>query len=108
LILSLSITIIIEGFVVLGYSLWRRKLFLPILFTSVCGNLITQSLLWIALNIFYGHYLVVLSVAELLIWMIESILLYAVPANRLRFTDAVLLSLSMNIISFALGWFLPV
>jgi hypothetical protein len=108
LTLTLSITIIVEGFVVLGYSLWHRKLFLPILFTSVCGNLITQSLLWIVLNIFYRHYLVALSVAELLIWMIESILLYAVPANRLHFTDAVLLSFSMNIISFAHGWFLPV
>jgi hypothetical protein len=108
LILTLSITIIVEGLVVLGYSLWRRQPFLSILFTSVCGNLITQSLLWIALNILYRHYLVALSVAELLIWMIESILLYAVPANRLRFTDAVLLSLSMNIISFTLGWFLPV
>ena len=108
MILTLSITIVVEGVVVLGYSLWRRKPFFPILFTSICGNLITQSLLWIALNIFYRRYLISLSAVELLIWMIESILLYAVPANRLRFTDAIALSLSMNIISFALGWFLPV
>jgi hypothetical protein len=108
LILTLSITILAEGVVILGYSLWRRKSFLPILFTSICGNLITQSLLWIALNIFYRHYLIALSAAELLIWMIESIVLYVVPANRLRFVDAILLSLSMNIISFGLGWFLPV
>jgi hypothetical protein len=107
-ILTLSITIIVEGLVILVYSFWSRKPFLPILFTSVCGNLITQSLLWISLNIFYSRYFIALSAAELLIWMIESILLYAVPANRLRFTEAILLSLSMNIMSLVLGWFLPV
>ena len=40
--------------------------------------------------------------------MIESALLYVIPANRLRFSDALLLSLGMNLVSFALGWFLPV
>lgn len=108
MILTFSVTIIVEGVVILGYSLWRRKPFLSILFTSVCGNLITQSLLWIALNIFFRYYLITLIVAELLIWIIESILLYAVPANRLRFVNAMFLSLSMNFMSFALGWFLPV
>ena len=47
-------------------------------------------------------------VSEVLIWGIESILLYSVPANQLPFKDAVLLSLSMNLTSFAIGWFLPV
>jgi hypothetical protein len=40
--------------------------------------------------------------------MIESIILSCVPANQLRFTEALFLSLTMNLVSFMLGWFLPV
>ena len=92
---------------VTGYSLWRRKPLYPILITSVCANLLTQSFLWIVLNLFFKHYLIALLVAEILIWTAESFFLYSVPANRLRFVDAVLLGLSMNLMSFALGLFLP-
>jgi hypothetical protein len=108
LIDTLFITVIIESLIVLGYSLWHRKPALPVLFTSICINLLTQSLLWIGLNLFFRYYLVALSIAEVLIWGLESVLLYVVPANELRWKDAILLSLSMNLASFALGWFLPV
>jgi len=107
LILSLSITILIEGLIALGFSLWRQKPVRPILFTSICANLITQSLLWMVLTIFFRHYLPALIVTELLIWIIESVLFYAVPANRLRLKDALILSLGMNLLSFGVGWFLP-
>ena len=105
---TLFITIIAEGAVVTGYAIWRQKPLQPNLGTSVCINLITQSLLWVALSLFFQHYLIALLIAELLIWMMESVLLYTLPANRLRFSEAIFLSLSMNLASFALGWFLPV
>ena len=108
MIVTLFITILVEGAIVIGYSIWLKKTLGPILFTSILANLITQSLLWVVLNQFYQHYLITLLIAEILIWMIESVLLYYVPANWLRFTDAILLSLSMNLTSFALGWFLPI
>lgn len=108
MIVTLLITLIIEGAVVIVYSIGRRKPLRPILFTSVCVNLITQSLLWLVLNLLFQHYLIALFVAEILIWLIESLLLYNVPANRLHFGDAILLSLCMNLTSFALGWFLPI
>jgi len=108
LILTLFITILVESGVVIGYCLWRKKSVLPSLFTSICGNLITQSLLWIALNLFFQDYRITLLIAELLIWIFEGLLLYIVPANRLRFLDAIFLSLGMNLSSFALGWFLAV
>jgi hypothetical protein len=97
----------IESAVVVGYSLWRKKPVQPILYTSLCINFITQSLLWIVLYLFFRRYLIALLVGEILIWAIESLLLYIVPANQLRFTQAVFLSLSMNLASFMLGWFLP-
>jgi hypothetical protein len=108
LIPTLLITVIIESAVVVGFSLWRKKPVQPILYTSLCINIITQSLLWIVLNLFVRGYLIALLVGEVLIWVIESLLLLVVPANRLRFMEAVSLSLSMNLMSFAIGWYLPI
>jgi len=108
LITTLLITIIVEGVVVLIYSTWHGKPFRPILISSIMANLITQSLLWIVLNFFFHHYLVTLCFAEILIWLVESFLLYRFPANRLHFPEAALLSLIMNLASFAIGWFLPI
>lgn len=108
LIPTLLITIIVEAAVVIGYSNWRKKPVRPIFFTSICINLVTQSFLWIVLNLFFQHYLITLLIAEIFIWMIESILLWYLPANRLRFADAIFLSLIINLSSFALGWFLPI
>lgn len=104
--LTLLITIVSEGIVVIGYCIWRRKTIQPILFTSVFINLITQSLLWIVLNLFFQHYLSTLLVAELFIWFIESLALYYFPANQLKFIEAISLSLGMNLTSLTLGWFL--
>jgi hypothetical protein len=108
LIATLVITIFVEGVGVSGYALWRRKQPGPLLFTSVVANLITQSLLWAALYLFYQHYLIVLLIAEVFIWIIESILLYRFAANQLGIWEATFLSLFMNAASFAVGWFLPV
>ena len=107
LIATLLITIIVESAVAMGYSVWRRTPVPPILFTSAGINLITQSFLWIVLDLFFRHYLLTLFIAEILIWMVESVLLYSVSANRLRLTEAILLSLGMNLTSLVLGWFLP-
>lgn len=93
---------------VLGYCHWRKRPVTPLLFTSICANLITQSLLWIVVNLLFRQYLITLLVSEILIWLIESVLLYSIPANQLRLVDALFLSLSMNLVSFGLGWFLPV
>lgn len=108
LILTLIITILVEGIIVSAYSIWRKKPLGPILFTSVCANLITQCFLWAVLRLFFRHYLVALSIAELTIWISESFLLYRLPANQLDLREATLLSVLMNVASFSLGWFLPV
>jgi hypothetical protein len=108
LIVTLLITLLIESVIVIGYSLWGKKPAQPILFTSICGNLTTQLMLWIALSIFFQTYLPTLLIAEILIWIIESLLLASIPANHLHLKEAILLSLGMNLSSFALGWFLPV
>jgi hypothetical protein len=105
---TLFITILVEGVVCLGYSIWRMKPIGSIFITSIFANLITQSLLWSTLNLFYNHYLITLCVAEILIWVIESFMLYGLRFNQLKVRDAFVLSLMMNLSSFGIGWFLPV
>ena len=108
MIKTLSITILVEGVVCLGYSIWRGKPGGSIFITSVFVNLITQSLLWMALSLFYQHYLGTLLVAEVLIWAMEGYLLYGLRFNQLKIREALFLSLMMNLSSFGIGWFLPV
>jgi predicted membrane protein len=105
---TLLMTVLLEGAVAIIYTVWREKPVRPILLTSVFGNLVTQSMLWIALTLSFRHYLLTLALAEILIWGIESLLLYGVRANDLKPKEAALLSLIMNGISLAVGWFLPV
>lgn len=108
MIVTLLITVLVEGVVAVLYSTRRGKAVIPILVTSVFGNLLTQSALWIVLTYSFSHYLMALALTETVIWGIESFLLYIIPANHLNLKDACLLSFVMNGISLALGWFLPV
>jgi hypothetical protein len=107
-IYTLAITILVETVVVTGYSTWQNKPLGPLLLTSLVGNLLTQSLLWIALTVFFDSYAVTLLIGEIFVCVIETVLLYVIPANKLRLREAALLSLMMNLASMACGWFLPV
>jgi hypothetical protein len=108
LITTLLITIGVESTIVLGYCVWRGKPTRSILLTSICANVLTQSLLGSVLSVFFQYYIIALLIAEIFIWVIESLALHFIPANGLRFSEAISLSFFMNISSFALGWFLPV
>jgi len=107
-IATVLITVLAEGIAAVLYCLWRRKPIGPILLTSVVGNIFTQSLLWMVLELSFRHYLLALALAEIAIWGMESLLFHVVRANRLNLKEAALLSLGLNGLSLALGWFLPV
>jgi hypothetical protein len=107
-IATLLMTVLVEGIVSVVYCIWRSKPIRPILLTSMLGNLLTQSLLWIVLTFSFRYYLLTLALAEITIWGIESFLFHAVPANQLKLKEAALLSLGLNGVSLALGWLLPV
>jgi hypothetical protein len=107
-IITLLATIFIEGIIVLGYARWREKPAGRLFLISVLANLLTQSLLWGALNLFPTHYLATLFTAEGLIVVIEGAILYYFPGTRLARIEALWLSLVMNLSSFGIGWFLPV
>lgn len=108
MIVTLSITIVTEGIIALGYCIWRKKPVIPILLTSIGANILTQLFLWVMLIVFFQQYLVVLLIAELVIWATESYVLFYVPANQLHLREAFLLSLGANFVSFTLGLFLRI
>ena len=101
---SLLFTLFVEGLVVLGYAAWQYKPAGRLLLASVLMNVVTQSALWLALNLFYNYYLPTLAVAEPLIWLAESACLYCFPGTQLSRREAILLSLAINLASFGLGW----
>lgn len=105
---TLVFTILIEAILVFIFSRLRSKPLRPLLLTSVFANLITQSILWIGLLLFFRHYWLVLTVMEIFIWLVESLTFYRVRANQLTLKDAMLLSLAINLASFSVGLFLPV
>jgi hypothetical protein len=105
---SLLWTIVIEGLIVILVARWRNKPTVPILLTSIFGNLFTQTGLWVALNLFPNHYLPTLLLSEMLIWPLEGLLLGLIPSNQLGWCEAFLLSLGLNAASFGIGWFLPI
>lgn len=103
---TLLITVLLEGCVVLVYSRWRGKPFAPLLLTSLSVNLITQSLLWVGLILFFYPYWLVLTALEICIWLIESLAFFRVRANWLSLKEALYLGLVVNLSSFSAGLFL--
>jgi hypothetical protein len=106
-IYTLLITLLIEGMVVLVYSAIRRRPAGDLLQVSFIINIFTQTNLWVALRIFFRYYLIALIVAEVLIWLVESVLIHRLSRGQLSLSNAGFLSLCMNLASFGIGWFLP-
>jgi len=107
LLLSLLITLALEGMVGIGFALCVKKPLKSLFLSSLLVNGITQPLLWLWLMIFFRQYLRALIVAEGLICVGEARLLKRLLANRLSGREALLLSLLMNGISFGIGLMLP-
>ena len=100
-------TLLVEGVVVTVYCAIKRKPASDLLEVSFIVNVFTQIILWFALRIFFRYYLIALIAAEVLIWLVESILIYHLSRKQLTPSSAVFLSLCMNLSSFGIGWFLP-
>ena len=108
MIVTFAITIFIESSIVAGYAIWRNKPLKPLLLSCIFVNLVTQTILWVLLNLLFRHYLATLFIAEIFIWWTEGITLYLYRYNRLGRGEAMALSLAMNLTSFIIGWVLPV
>ena len=108
MIQALFVTILIEGIVILAWCAIRKKPAGSLLFASLIINVLTQSLLWSMLRIFYKEYLAALLATEVAIWLVESLLLSRISSSQLNLKSASVLSFCMNAASFGAGWFLPI
>jgi hypothetical protein len=108
LIATLWITIVVEGVVVLLYSAVQKKPAGRLLIASIIANMLTQSLLWAILQVFFNHYLIALFMMEVLIWLVESLLLFHLSKGQMYLKSAMIVSLLMNLASFGIGWLMPV
>jgi hypothetical protein len=90
---TLPVTVLIEGIVVFAFARLKNKPAGNLLRASLFVNVITQSILWISLGIFFRHYLTVLLTGEVLIWLAESLLMQRLSGNQLTWRQSVVLSL---------------
>jgi hypothetical protein len=107
-IVTVLATILMEGCVVFIYCAWRKKPVGKLIGASLLINVLTQIALWAVLRVFFQQYLLALFISEVLIWLVESLLLFYLVKEQLKLFEAVILSLMMNVVSFGVGWFLPV
>ena len=108
MIFTLLTTLLIEGVVVLLYCVINKRTVSVLLQAGLIVNVFTQVVLWFLLQVFFHHYMITLIVVEVLIWLVEGLFLYWFPGSKLKFSQAMILSLCMNAASFGTGWFLPV
>jgi hypothetical protein len=108
IVVSFSITILVEALVALLWCQIKKKPARSIVLTGLAGNLLTQAGLWALLLLVVRPYWLVLLTAEVGIWAVEGLLLAVIPTNNLTLPEALRLSLWMNLFSFGVGLALPV
>ena len=92
----------------MAYAAWRKWSRLPLLTGILIANTITQLLLWASLEAVAGGSLwSALLIGETMIWLIEALIVYLTQRSTMRKRDALLLSLGLNTISFAVGLLMP-
>ena len=106
--LSVPLTFLIEGLLVLLYA--RRRAHLPaaLLTGALLANLLTQPV-FLFLLVFRADWAFLwVVIAELCIWLVEAGVLYLAQRKTLSFKEALVLSLLLNVVSFGLGLLLPI
>jgi len=105
---AVPLTVFIEAGLGLLYAGIRKRPRFQTLSLISMVNLITLPLLWVTIQYFYGaaHWAVMLA-AEILVWLIEALLLWALQRRSLRFSEALILSFGLNLTTTLIGLLLP-
>ena len=108
--LALSVTIVIEGLIVLVYGTARGLRIWHWLAYAALINLVTQPVLWNLMRLLPADmpYFPALAVGESLVWVVEAVLLRLLGGGHLTLRKALHLSLAMNVVSCGVGLLLPV
>ncbi len=93
----------------LAYALWRKRPRLKLLTVVAMMNLITQPLLWLAVqSLGNDAYTLWLGVGEVIVWLVEAGILAVAMRKQAKFLEALALSLVLNLASFGIGLLLPI
>jgi hypothetical protein len=108
--LALSLTIVVEGLIVLAYATARGLRIRHWLAYAVLINLATQPALWYLMELLPADipYFPILAAAESLVWVVEAGLLHLLAGGRLGVGHVLMLSLVLNVASCGVGLLLPV
>ncbi|MEA3397898.1 MAG: hypothetical protein U9R05_10590, partial [Chloroflexota bacterium] len=106
--LSVPLTFLIEGLLVLLYVRWRTHPPVALLTGVLLANLLTQPVFLFSLLSRPTWNFLWFGVAELCIWLVEAGVLHFTQRKTLSFKEALALSLFLNAISFGLGLLLPI
>jgi hypothetical protein len=108
--LALSLTIVVEGLIMVAYASARGLRVFHWLTYVVLINLVTQPALWYLMGLFPADipYLPALTAAESLVWVVEAGLLHLLAGDRLGVGHALTLSLVLNVASCGVGLVAPV
>jgi hypothetical protein len=108
--LALSLTIVVEGLIVLAYAAARGLRIPHWLAYVVLANLVTQPALWCFMGLLPADiaYVPALTAAESVVWVAEAGLLRLLARGRLGVGHALMLSLILNVASCGAGLLLPV
>jgi hypothetical protein len=105
---GLAPTLISELTLGVIYAVWRKHPKVLFLTVILLLNLITQPALWLTVSGFNGRYpVIVVLLAEMVVWLAESVGLYLALRKRIGFGEALLVSLVLNATSFGIGLLLP-
>lgn len=105
---GLIITLVVELLLGTCYALWKKRSASIILTMILLLNLVTQPVLWISLSGFRGPYpVMMLLLAEGVVWLVEAGGLYLSQRTSMRFQEALWVSLALNAASLVVGSLLP-
>ena len=104
----IPITLLVELFFVLLYVIIKKRSILTMLTMTALANMITLPFLWMVPNFGGESYIPLFTLfAEIIIWIVESLVLYLTQRKSVRYWEMLLLSLALNGCSFILGLLLP-
>ena len=108
--LALSLTVVVEGLIVLAYATARGLRIRHWLAHAVFINTVTQPPLWYLMGLLPADiaYFPALTAAESLVWVVEAFFLRMLAGRWLTLKKALHLSLVMNVVSCGVGLLLPV
>jgi len=107
--IPIPITLAVELILAFIYTRLRKRSILTTLTMVAVANTVTLPILWFGANVMSSSYnLLVIAVAEILIWLVESTILFLTQRKSVPFKEMLFLSFILNLLSFLLGLILPI